>query len=575
MTKYTDGTPSGIASSGAVEHNDGSAAVPGISFTSDSATGLYNHEEPIGLGMSVSGVKRIGVHADYVDVTDPIHAGAGSVDAPTYTFDGETDTGIYKSAADEVSIALGGAQSHIFGANFLESRNTGYNSSYTLNRTDGCPIAIKSQDSKARITFDSAVGPLYIDNDNAGGTVMTIDSNSDVTFAGDVVNSTGTAAAPTLRFTDSGDTGLYYDTDGVAMSTGGVKRMKVAPTHLETTNPVYAPVGATSDPSFAFTTATGMGMYACTSVKLGFTTAGADRMTVNASRLRSYVPLECPNSSAAAPGVKFTVDDTTGMYAPSAGILGFSAAGSEISRYTTSGMELSGVITGAAGSASAPTYSFSTDSNSGLYSDGQNVVGISTGGNMKMCADDSGIAVVDGTSTNPSYGFIDDRTTGIYSAGASLMGVTTGGTTATTFNSSGLSLNAGTTLGTYNEGTWNVKLEDGSATGATLIRDDGFYTQIGNVVFFEIDIQWVATIGMSGNIQINLPIAGARGQASIRSIELGVTDDPHPIFEIRGGAVAYLGYHDASDGVGRFTAFTDTDIQSADIMVAHGWYFTT
>jgi hypothetical protein len=60
-------------------------------------------------------------------------------------------------------------------------------------------------------------------------------------------------------------------------------------------------------------------------------------------------------------------------------------------------------ITGALGSASAPTFSFTSDPNSGLYSPGADQVAISTGGFNRLFIDSSGRLLV-GTSSSASAG---------------------------------------------------------------------------------------------------------------------------------------------------------------------------
>jgi len=59
------------------------------------------------------------------------------------------------------------------------------------------------------------------------------------------------------------------------------------------------------------------------------------------------------NGSAAAPAWSFTSDPDTGMFSVGANILGFTTAGTEQARFTTTGMQVTGLLTGTAVTQSA------------------------------------------------------------------------------------------------------------------------------------------------------------------------------------------------------------------------------
>jgi hypothetical protein len=98
-----------------------------------------------------------------------------------------------------------------------------------------------------------------------------------------------------------------------------------------------------------------------------------------------------------------------------------------------------GVHLGPAGSASAPTYSFSTDPNTGMYSIANDRLGFATGGASILELDSLGrmfptgvIYGPDGTAALPTYSSVNDTNTGAYFVGADSYGIATGGTNRVT-----------------------------------------------------------------------------------------------------------------------------------------------
>lgn len=84
-------------------------------------------------------------------------------------------------------------------------------------------------------------------------------------------------------------------------------------------------------------------------------------------------PLEAPNGTSSAPSYSFSGDTNTGMYLTSGDVLSFSAAGSEKLRISASGLQ---VIPD--GSALTPGISFSGDTQTGFFQPATNNVAIAT-----------------------------------------------------------------------------------------------------------------------------------------------------------------------------------------------------
>lgn len=87
---------------------DGSDANASYSFIDDRDVGMYR----IGadnIGFSTGGGLRMGIETTNIDVDVPIYAADGAVGAPSYSFDNDTDCGLYYSAT-QINVTIGGAQ---------------------------------------------------------------------------------------------------------------------------------------------------------------------------------------------------------------------------------------------------------------------------------------------------------------------------------------------------------------------------------------------------------------------------------------------------------------------------------
>jgi hypothetical protein len=93
-----------------------------------------------------------------------------------------------------------------------------------------------------------------------------------------------------------------------------------------------------------------------------------------------------------------------------------------------------GVILAPDGAVGAPAYSFSGDTDTGIYHYAANAIGIATGGVIRIYVDNSITQIVgqvqfaDGAVGTPSISFASDTDTGLYRIGANQMGMAVGGT---------------------------------------------------------------------------------------------------------------------------------------------------
>lgn len=90
------------------------------------------------------------------------------------------------------------------------------------------------------------------------------------------------------------------------------------------------------------------------------------------------------------------------------------------------------------GLVSAPAYTFTADSNTGVYSEGADLLSIALGGAEKVRFSGSQALLSDGTALLPAVSFLSDPNTGVYSVGADSIGASTGGTLRLTLSTTAL-----------------------------------------------------------------------------------------------------------------------------------------
>lgn len=101
---------------------DGSAANPGYSFTSDLTSGMYL-VTAAAVGISAGGTNALTISATLFNTNNAmaISTGVGSASSPSYQFNNDSNTGIYRSASDELSVSTNGVQRIAFGNTNLTS----------------------------------------------------------------------------------------------------------------------------------------------------------------------------------------------------------------------------------------------------------------------------------------------------------------------------------------------------------------------------------------------------------------------------------------------------------------------
>jgi hypothetical protein len=138
-------------------------------------------------------------------------------------------------------------------------------------------------------------------------------------------------------------------------------------------------------------------------------------------------------------------------------------------------LAVTGTIRGQDGSAGAPAYSFTADTNTGMYRVASDQLGFAVAGAEVFRAYPGAIRNSDGVVATPAYSFTGDTDTGMYRSAANTVAFAAGGTHCLSLTASAATFSAAMAVTGATTLTGNVAL-GGNLTGAA---DSGAYTIFG------------------------------------------------------------------------------------------------
>jgi hypothetical protein len=181
----------GDALAGTLFFPQGTALLPALSFVGDPNTGIFSPFPDV-IGIATNGAQRVTIGNTSISSGVPYRGSNGTAAAPSVTFSGDTNTGMYRVAADDLGFSTGGA---------------------------------------ARFTVSSAF----------------------LATAVPVATIFGTAAAPGYAFNGDADTGFFrLGPDALGLTTGGTERGRFENTAATFAVPIVLP----GDPTTALQAAT-------------------------------------------------------------------------------------------------------------------------------------------------------------------------------------------------------------------------------------------------------------------------------------------------------------------------------
>lgn len=196
---------------GTLTIEDGTASSPGLAFADDLNTGIYSPSADQ-LGITTGGTVRLTTTTTGITSALPVDVPLGTASAPTVTFTGDLNTGIYSPGADQVAISTSGA-----GRVFVDSTGrVGVNtSSPTTIASRVIHVSAGAGESSAlRVTGNAGTGLDFIQSLNGDGFIYQRDNNP-LIF--------GTNNVERLRITAAGLVGIGVTTPQYASHINATK----------------------------------------------------------------------------------------------------------------------------------------------------------------------------------------------------------------------------------------------------------------------------------------------------------------------------------------------------------------
>jgi hypothetical protein len=261
---------------------------PSYSFITDSTSGIYSSASNI-VDIATNSVQRLSITNTHVQPTVPIHSQHGSAADPSYSFQGDTDTGIYRDGPNRLGFTADGV----------------------------------SRITISDATMDSTI-PIVCDNFrsvNVGAAGNTVYGNS---------NSTA---------------GMYFDINRINFSTNSVARLAIQDTSITCNQNLIVPSGTSSSCGLQFSGAAGTGIHN-TSGLFFFTLGGTNMIRFQSAQVFSERPHNFTTGSAAFPSIAASSYGSTGFYWTSGPVLNVSVSGTQAVGFETGGLKLYGSTAG-------------------------------------------------------------------------------------------------------------------------------------------------------------------------------------------------------------------------------------
>lgn len=207
---------------------------------------------------------------------------------------------------------------------------------------------------------------------------------------------------------------------------------------------------------------------------------------VNASTtVAGIASLSLQQGAVSSPSISYSGDPSTGIYSPASGQVAIASGGAQITNFTSTGLVMAAgkTITGsgglsfglAQGTVGSPSLNYSGDTNTGIYSPATGQVAIASAGVQAAKFTGAGLTVYSGGAQ-----IVDMISTGIsMSASKTILNARFGNSPVADT----------TVLDWYEEGTFTPVLNFGGSTiGITYSQQQGWFTRVGNRVFYTINI---------------------------------------------------------------------------------------
>ena len=269
------------------------------------------------------------VHVIGDDMTGQLAMHNGTTSEPSIGFTSDTNTGIRRRAEDDLALVSGGSDvARALTDRFL----TMFPLQVTNTGSAASPDIFWNPDS------DTGLYQVVANDDSiafatAGAYAGHFDS-SQILNVNTIRSGDGSAAAPAYSWTAAGenDVGMYRaGTNSIGFSTAGAVRVTIGPSTFESNLVYRGPAGSATTPTYAFAVVgeTDNGMYKAATDTLGFTTQGTNRLSISTTAINPILPVRGTDGTVGAPSYSFSATGQTdvGMYRKTTDQLAFTTGG--------------------------------------------------------------------------------------------------------------------------------------------------------------------------------------------------------------------------------------------------------
>jgi hypothetical protein len=258
-------------------------------------------------------------------------AANGSAAAPSLTFASDTGTGIFYNTA--TALAHGGTEFARFAG--VQSAGSGIMEGIqffpSLSNTGTAGFDAFIVNVIQPLASGTGAKRLFVLKD-ANTTRLSVASGT-----GQMRAMSGSATAPTYSFIEDSTDGMFNPVKNqVAIATNGVTRITVTDASIIGAVPFLQGFGTASAPTYSFNGEVTSGMYRSAANTLGFSTSSTLRFSISTTQVTSTLPFIGPVGSVTAPTYSFTGDTDTGIYRLSAGQMAVSSTGTLVAHFTGS-----------------------------------------------------------------------------------------------------------------------------------------------------------------------------------------------------------------------------------------------
>ena len=293
-----------IANTGEISAPDGSASLPTYTFSGETGTGLYRVGADT-LGISTQGTQRIEISNTAMTSTVRILLANGSAGGPSIVRNTDTNSGFFLNGT---SFSFSGNSSVLFSAS--PDRNISLSGALASSYGGGQGVTFINQATVDPTTNPTGGGLIYVPVGNVENLAYR-DTSGTVTILNSVIEGPASSTDRAVARWD-GTSGRIFQNSNVTVTAGGE---------------VLSVDGSGGTPTFSFGGDTDTGMFLAGTNTLGVSVGGSETLTVSAASVASGQNVDVPNGLVGGPSYSFISDTDTGVYHPSADTVSLVAGG--------------------------------------------------------------------------------------------------------------------------------------------------------------------------------------------------------------------------------------------------------